>query len=115
VQRVRNYSDAPWDDRYLEAMPPKAILIRMLRNLFNTAREEEDSERMYRYTDAVLVISPDSEQDRFFRAVLAFQTQRLAQSRQDVDWLRQHPLEAISEAAVEDLARALSRAETASE
>lgn len=115
IQRVREYSGAPWEDRYLEAMPPKAILIRMLRNLFNTAREEENSERMYRYTDAVLAISPDSEQDRFFRAVLAYQTQRLAQSRQDVNWLLQHPLENVSAAAIEDLARALSRAEGTSE
>lgn len=115
IQRVREYSGAPWEDRYLEAMPPKAILIRMLRNLFNTAREEENSERMYRYTDAVLAISPDSDQDRFFRAVLAYQTQRLGQSRQDVNWLQQHPLENISAAAIEDLARALSRAEGMSE
>lgn len=111
IRRVRSGSDTPWEERYLDAMPPDAILVRMLRNLFNTAREEEDFERMYRYTDAVLAITPKSEQDRFFRAVLAYQTQRLSQAREDVDWLLKQPLESISPGAVEDLARALSRAE----
>ena len=92
-------SDAPWEERYLDAMPSDAILVRMLRNLFNTAREEEDFERMYRYSDAILVIVPKSEQDRFFRAVLAYQTQRLPQARRDVDWLLKQPLESISPGA----------------
>jgi hypothetical protein len=80
----------------------------MLRNLLNTAAETEDAERMLRYVQAALIINPESDRDRFFRAVLSYRTQRWEQARADVQWLREHETN-LSDQAIEDLARAIER------
>ncbi|MBC8112987.1 MAG: tetratricopeptide repeat protein [Candidatus Saccharimonas sp.] len=106
--KFESLSDEPWRESHLDTSPPRAILERMLRNLFNTAASAEDAERMLRYLEAVLLLKPDSARDRFFRAVVCYQTQRWAQARADVEWLQSHDSE-LSQQAIEDLARALER------
>ena len=101
-------SDEPWRESHLDTSPHRAILERMLRNLFNTAASAEDAERMLRYLEATLLLKPDSARDRFFRAVVCYQTQRWAQARADVEWLQSHDSE-LSQQAIEDLARAIER------
>lgn len=101
-------NDEPWNEAYLEASPSRAILERILRNLLNTAAETQDAERMLRYVEATLLIRPDSDRDRFFRAVLSYRTGRWEQARSDVEWLREHETN-LSDQAIEDLARAIER------
>jgi regulator of sirC expression with transglutaminase-like and TPR domain len=102
-------SGREWDDEYLATSPPKSILVRMLRNLFSEARDKEDTGRMRRYTDLVLVMQPDSVQDRFYRAVLCLQEDRLDDARQETDWLLDHPSPDLARRALEDLSRAIDR------
>ena len=111
MARVAALEDVDWNDAYLEPQTSQGIIIRMLRNLFSLARDEGDRAAMLRYTDTVLAILPDSEQDRFFRAVLCYQMGRLAEARTDVNWLLEQSDEEISREAVMDLDRALSREE----
>lgn len=106
--KFESLSDEPWQESHLDASPPRAILERMLRNLFNTAATAEDGERMLRYLEAVLLLKPDSTRDRFFRAVVCYQTQRWTQARADIDWLQAHDSE-INQQAIDDLARAIER------
>lgn len=106
--KFESLTDEPWDESYLETTPPRVILERMLRNLLNTAAESEDAERMLRYVEAALLLRPDSDRDRFFRAVLSYRTQRWDQARADVEWLRTHETR-LSDQAIEDLARAIDR------
>ena len=101
-------SEEPWRESHLDTSPHRAILERMLRNLFNTAASAEDAERMLRYLEAVLLLKPDSARDRFFRAVVCYQTQRWVQARADVEWLQSHDSD-LSQQALEDLARAIER------
>ena len=107
-ESLKDDDEVLWRESYLDTSPPRAILERMLRNLFNTAASAEDAERMLRYLEAVLLLKPDSARDRFFRAVVCYQTQRWAQARADVEWLQSHDSE-LSQQAIEDLARALER------
>lgn len=107
-KKFESLSDDRWDDSYLDAAPPKSILERMLRNLLNSAAQAEDSERMLRYVEAVLVINSESGRERFFRAALCYRTQRWEQARLDVEWLRRNESN-ISEQAIEDLSRAIER------
>ena len=107
-KKFESLSDDRWDDSYLDAAPPKSILERMLRNLLNSAAQAEDSERMLRYVEAVLVINSESGRERFFRAALCYRTQRWEQARSDVEWLRRNESN-ISEQAIEDLSRAIER------
>ena len=101
-------SDEPWRESHLDTSPHRAIIERMLRNLFATAASAEDPERMLRYLEALLLLKPDSARDRFYRAVVCYQTQRWIQARVDVEWLQSHDSD-WSQEAIEDLAGALER------
>jgi len=109
-QKVLDATGGTWDEAYLEAMPKRLILVRMLRNLFSEARSAEDTERMLRYTNLTLLLEPESESDRFYRAVLCLQSERWDLAREDVDWLLEHEGEEIPRRTVEDLSRAIDRA-----
>lgn len=101
-------SDLPWQDTYLNAITPQATLERMLRNLFKAAADANEAERLLRYTDAVLLIKPDSAHDHYVRGIVCFQTQRLQQAKAEVDWLTAHDSD-IGHDRIEDLARAIAR------
>jgi regulator of sirC expression with transglutaminase-like and TPR domain len=107
-KKFESLSDQAWNESNLETTPPRAILARVLQNLLNTAATAEDAERMLRYVEASLLINPDSGRERFFRAVLSYRTQRWAQARADINWLRQNETN-LSEQAIEDLANAIER------
>ncbi len=107
--KVAKLSEMEWDDRFLEPSTRRSILVRMLRNLFGNARDAEDFERMLRYTELVLVLTPDSASDRYYRAALCLQTQRLKQARADAEWLLEKQPEGLSREAIEELNRAIAR------
>jgi len=92
MQKVAATKNLEWDDEFLKAESKRAILVRMLRNLMGVARDDEDPEAMLRYVETVLVIEPDSGLDRWYRAILRFQTGRLTEALVDVNWvLREQP------------------------
>lgn len=107
--KVASLGDIEWDDRFLEPSTRRSILVRMLRNLFGNARDAEDAERMLRYTELVLILTPDSVTDRYYRAALCLQTQRLKQARADAEWLLEKQPEELSREAIEELNRAIAR------
>jgi regulator of sirC expression with transglutaminase-like and TPR domain len=109
--KVLALNGSPWREEFLAAQPPKAILARMLRNLFGLARDARRAEEMYRYADTMLILEPESGNDRFVRAVLAYQTDRLPQAQRDVQWLLERRPEEVDVTIVEDLARAIARAQ----
>lgn len=74
-----------FNKRHLAAQTKKQIVIRMLRNLMGTARDANDAEAMLRYVETVLVLDPKSGLDRWFRAVLNYQTLRFRESLADID------------------------------
>ena len=101
-------SELPWQDAYLNATAPRAILERMLRNLFSAAGDSQDLEQMLRYTEALLVINPDSAQEQLRLGVLSYQTQRWQQARTAVEWLLTHD-SPLNRDAIEELGRAINR------
>ena len=106
--KFEELSNSPWKDSYLESFPARATLERILRNLFNAAYEAREPERMLRYTDSILILSPNSAQDHMYRALLCYETQRWQQARNEIEWLTQHDTE-IQRERIEDLARAIAR------
>ena len=87
VRQVKSRIPGPIDKTFLEAQPKRAILIRMLRNLMGVAGAKEDAESLLSYIETVLVIDPESAEDRWFRAVLRFQTGRIDEAIDDTNWL----------------------------
>lgn len=106
--KFEDLSEAPWKESYLDAISHTATLIRILRNLFVAANEARELDRMLRYTDAILILSPDSVQDHMFRARLCYETERWQQARNEIDWLSKHDSE-IYRDQIEILARAIAR------
>ena len=101
-------SDRPWDDSFLNSIAPRATLERMLRNLLSAAVESNDIERMLRYTEAVLVIKPDSEDDHLNCGRLCYYTQRWQQARSEIEWLMTHD-STVDRTEIEELALAIAR------
>jgi regulator of sirC expression with transglutaminase-like and TPR domain len=101
-------SDRMWDDSYLNSIEPRAILERMLRNLLNSVIDSNDIERMLRYTEAILVLNPDSGIDHFNCGKICYFTQRWQQARSQVEWLTTHD-SVVSRLEIEELLRAIDR------
>jgi len=65
----------------------KAILLRMLSNLMNIARESADTDGVLRYVETMVTIRPDDAGFRWFRAVLWYQTDRIEEAIKETDWI----------------------------
>ena len=108
--KFEELGDSKWQVSFLDSTPPKATLERILRNLLNAAIEGREIERLLRYTDAVLVLNPDSGQDHLFRGILCHQTERQEQARAEIEWLMSHESN-ISHQSINDLDRAIRDAQ----
>eukprot|EP00913_Durusdinium_trenchii_P028328 g26556.t1 len=89
IKQVETRLNRKFDEQDLVAQSPTEILIRMQRNLMGVARDANDPEAMLRYVETILVLQPDSGIDRWFRAVLNYQTSRYEEALADVDWVIQ--------------------------
>ncbi len=105
--KFEELTDSPWKDSFLDSITPQATLERILRNLFGAASETHEVERMLRYVNAILVISPDSGPDHMYRGILSYQSERWQQARSEVEWLTNHDSN-VSRADIEKLARAIA-------
>lgn len=85
---VREQAGVALADEHLEPVTKRAILTRMLRNLFALAQRDQDPPAMLRYLDATIVVADeDVPQFRATRSVLRLQLGRRAAALEDLDWL----------------------------
>ncbi len=108
-ERVQSLSGRPWNDEYLAPYTGQQIIVRMLRNLLSVANGKEDPEAALRYVNSLLALEPDSATDRMFRAVLCYNTSRVEQGLEDVDWVLKREPEGIDLRRVEQLRGLLNR------
>ncbi|MCR9229683.1 MAG: tetratricopeptide repeat protein [bacterium] len=76
-----------FDGEFLKSQPKREIIQRMLRNLLNLARDDEDVQAMLRYVETMIAIDEELLQERWLRAVLRYQTGRIAEAIADTDYL----------------------------
>jgi serine protease Do len=88
--RVLGATGQPLDDEQLKPVDKRAILVRMLRNLQSLAGRGRDLPALLRYLDAILTITPDSADDRMYRAFYRYQNGHAHRALDDVDWLLTH-------------------------
>lgn len=74
-------------ETFLEASPPKSILLRMLSNLRGVAEEDRDLDSILRYLDTALVIDPDSLENRARRIDIRIRSGRIPEALVDIDWM----------------------------
>lgn len=72
---------------FLEASPPKSILIRMLNNLRGVAEEDGDVDSVLRYLGTALVIDPDNLESRARRIDIEIRSGRISDALVDIDWM----------------------------
>jgi regulator of sirC expression with transglutaminase-like and TPR domain len=89
-QLVKENSGRAVLPEHLEAMPKRAILVRIIRNLLGLAQRDQNLEAMLGYLDTVVAVSPESGEERFMRAVIYFQTRRRTEALAEADWLLEH-------------------------
>ncbi len=87
VRMVEQSTQRPFDAEVLRSQTPKEILVRMLSNLMNVARDAGDPESMLRYVETMAAIDAENAEFRWFRAVLRFQTGRHSEAQKDTAWL----------------------------
>jgi regulator of sirC expression with transglutaminase-like and TPR domain len=88
--RVLATTGQPLDDDDLEPVKKSALLVRMLRNLLALAGRGRDIPALLRYLDAILMITPDSAEDRMYRAFYRYQSGQGRSALEDIDWLLSH-------------------------
>jgi serine protease Do len=74
-------------DEDLQAVSARAILVRMLFNLFNVAQREKDPEGMLRYLGGIVAVAPHEAEARAMRAGLRMQQGNRPGAIEDMDWL----------------------------
>jgi regulator of sirC expression with transglutaminase-like and TPR domain len=88
--RVLGATGQPLDEEHLKPVGKRAWLVRMLRNLQSLAGRNRDLPALLRYLDAVLTITPDSADDRMYRAFYRYQSGQGRLALDDIDWLLAH-------------------------
>lgn len=89
----------------------RQILVRMLSNLLNLARNERDVAGALRYLDAMVAVDPTAAAERWMRAVIRSQVGQKADALPDLDWLLEHQPQGIELDRVQELRRVLTRPE----
>ncbi|GAB4144178.1 MAG: hypothetical protein Tsb009_15780 [Planctomycetaceae bacterium] len=107
VKQVETRLNRKFDEQDLVAQTPRQILIRMLRNLMGVARDSNDPESMLRYVETIVVLDPESGLDRWYRAVLNYQTRRYDEAIADTEWVIQHRPPEVELSRVRQLRRIL--------
>lgn len=102
---VDEYTGLDWKDDYLNAVGKREIIVRMLHNLLGLARDQQDAQQMLGYVEALVAVKPNAQHERWMRAVLRYQTQRLHSAAEDVTWLLEHPISGVNEDQVRHLQR----------
>lgn len=70
---------------------PRDIAVRMLRNLVDIEiNRRQTPEQAEDYLELLLAIEPDAAYERFQRAILRVQADRLDGAKEDLDWLLEH-------------------------
>lgn len=99
-------ADLPKDS--LKAMPRRAMLARMARNLAGSAGRADDDAGQLRHYDALLVIDPESGVERGARAMLRARAGDFSGALADIDMLIENPPEGVDADKLAALRRRLA-------
>jgi regulator of sirC expression with transglutaminase-like and TPR domain len=110
-KRVRAYAERPAREADFAAVSKKAILIRMLYNLTDLARNDGDLKAVLRYLDTIVALAPDGANNRLMRASVRYQTGDRQGALVDLDWVLEHQPEGVDSERLREFRRLLTRPE----
>lgn len=108
-KKVREITGEPLQEEHLQAVSAKAILLRILHNLSNLAKRDEDLPGLLRYLDAMLTIDAGQVEERLLRSAARYQNGDRAGALADLDWLLQNNPPGINRERLLQLRRLLDK------
>ena len=108
---VEEITGGAFKDEYLAATPKRAIVVRMLHNLLNLARQDGDAAGGLRYLDAILAATPDAAEERLMRAGGRWQAGDRDGALADIDWVLNHKPDGVDLERVRELRRLIEQPE----
>ncbi len=109
-KKIKEVTGEALDDRFLAAVKPRAIVVRMLNNLLRIAQEEHDLDGSLRYLDAMVAVDPEaSARERGLRALVRAQLGDKAGALADIDWVLEKMPEGVDLDAVRAIRRRIDR------
>lgn len=84
---VLNFARIPMQDIHLEPVDNRAIIVRMLRNLVGVSNDNEPPETVLRYLNTLILLQPDSPQERLNRALMHMRLKKNEKAKEDIRWL----------------------------
>lgn len=96
-------------DDQIQPIAKKAIITRMLHNLLRVARGEGDFDAGLRYLDGILMLEPDSHEERFMRSVVRFNKGFKKEARTDIEYLLEHVTDGVERKRLLELKKMLDR------
>lgn len=109
-KKVKDITGDAFDERSLDAVAPRAIIVRMFNNLLRVAQEERDNEGSLRYLDALVLLDPEaSARERGLRALTRAQLGDKAGALSDLDWILDKMPEGVDLNAVRSLRNRIER------
>ena len=84
AEKVKSITGRTLKDEHLQTTTKKAIIVRMLSNLFGSASEDEA--RLH-YADTIVAADPDGIEFRALRIDLQIRTGRIEEALTDIDWM----------------------------
>jgi len=84
---VRNFAGIKLIDDHLKPVDNRTIIVRMLRNLIGISNDKEPPEVVLRYLNTLLLLQPDSPQERLNRALMHMRMKKNKKAKTDVRWL----------------------------
>lgn len=96
-------------DEHVAPIAKKAIVVRMMHNLFRVARDEADMDAGLRYLNGIVMLDPDSLEDRFSRSMFLYNKGLKKEALEDVKYLLDHAPEGVERRKLEQLKQTLER------
>jgi regulator of sirC expression with transglutaminase-like and TPR domain len=106
-KKASDFTGREVDNEVLKPVSKKDIVTRMLHNLLGVAQREQDVDAGLRYLDGLLMLDPSAAQNRMMRAGIYLSKGRKTDALAAVQYLLDHPSDAVDERRLLQLKRAL--------
>ena len=83
------------------------MIVRMLRNLIGISNATEEPATVIRYLDTLLLLEPNSPQERLNRALMHMKQKKNVKAKEDVRWLLENNPPGLNRERLLDLFRRL--------
>jgi regulator of sirC expression with transglutaminase-like and TPR domain len=108
-RKVRGMTGKALRPEHLQPVGKRAILLRMLQNLAAASERAEHETSQLRYQSAILVLAPDSTEERLRRAGIRFRLGDRTGALQDIDRLLEQAPEGVNRERLLELRQMIER------